>query len=264
MIIDSHLHLPPREKNRSFEDSKRVLLRDLKRNGIDHAILIPDNVPGSKIADLDVALELTKDSKQLFVMGTINVFKEGETALQKLESLFEAKRIVAIKIFPGHDPIYPTDKRLVPVYALCERCDSPIVIHTGWNSNNPEVAKYNDPKHIVKVASKFPRLKIVISHYFWPEVEYCHTVTKPFENIYFDTSGLADDEVTRETGLEKIREVLALTTNERPNGVLFGTDYAMCSIKKHINLVNSLNLSREQKERIFSKNAIKLFKLKLD
>jgi predicted TIM-barrel fold metal-dependent hydrolase len=264
MIIDSHLHLPPREKHRSFEDSKKLLLRDLQRNGIGHAILIPDNVPRSSIGGLDVALGLAKDSKQLSVMGTIDIFKNEETVLQKLDSLFNAKKIVAIKIFPGHDPIYPTDARLVPVYMLCIKYDLPIVIHTGWNSNNPQVARYNDPKHIVKVASKFPQLKIVISHYFWPKVEYCHTVTKPFENIYFDTSALADDEVTRETGPERIKEVLTLTADERPNSVLFGTDYAMCSIEEHVKLINSLNITRARKERIFCRNAIELFKLRLE
>lgn len=263
MIIDSHLHLPPREKDRSFEDSKRVLLKDLKKNSVDYAILIPDNVPGSGIGDLDIALELAKDNRQLFVMGTINIFKGREAVLRKLGSLFDSKRIVGIKIFPGHDPIYPTDTRLGPVYALCVKYDLPIVIHTGWNSNNPQVAKYNDPKHIVKIAGKFPQLKIVISHYFWPEVEYCHSVTKPFENIYFDTSALADSEVIRETGIEKIREVLVLTANERPDNVLFGTDYAMCSIEEHIELINSLDISRAQKEEIFCRNAIELFKLRL-
>jgi predicted TIM-barrel fold metal-dependent hydrolase len=263
MIIDSHLHLPPREKGRTFEDSKRLLLGDLDRNGVHCAILIPDNVHGSCIGDLDVVLGLAKDSEQLFVMGTINILKKEEGVLQKLDSLFDAGRIVAIKIFPGHDPIYPTDTRLGPVYALCVKYDLPMVVHTGWNSNDPEVAKYNDPKHIVKIAAKSPQLKIVISHYFWPRVEYSHTVTKPFENIYFDTSALADEEVTRETGVEKIKEVLTLTADERPNNLLFGTDYPICRIAKHIDLVNSLGISRTQKERIFCRNAVELFKLRL-
>lgn len=239
-----------------------MLLEDLKRAGVDYAILIPDNVVESIIGDMDVALELVKGSKQLFAMGTIDIRKKNETILQKLDSLFEARRIVAIKIFPGHDPIYPTDIRLEPVYALCVKNDLPIVIHTGWNSDNPKVAKYNDPKHIVKVASKFPQLKIVISHYFWPEVGYCHDITRPFGNIFFDTSALADSEVIRETGLEKIREILALTANERPDNVLFGTDYPMCSIEKHVDLINSLDTGKEKKEKIFFRNAVRLFKLK--
>jgi len=135
----------------------------------------------------------------------------------------------------------------------------PIVIHTGANSRNPKPAKYNDPKHIIKVARRFPTLKIVIAHYFWPKVEYCHELVKSYANIHFDTSGLADDEVVEETGLDKIKKVLTLTVEQHPCNVVFGTDYAMCNIKKHIELVESLKISRQAKDKIFSENAIKLF-----
>jgi hypothetical protein len=166
-----------------------------------------------------------------------------------------------VKIFPGHDPIYPTGKRLGPVYDLCVKYDLPIVIHTGPNSRNPEPAKYNDPKHIVKVARGFPKLKIVIAHYFWPKVGYCHELTKPYANIHFDTSGLADDEVVEETGFDKIKKVLTLTVEQRARNVVFGTDYAMCNIRKHIELIESLKISRQAKDRTLSENAIKLFHL---
>jgi predicted TIM-barrel fold metal-dependent hydrolase len=52
-----------------------------------------------------------------------------------------------------------------------------------------------------------------------------------------------------------------MTAKERPGGVVFGTDYAQCSVEKHIALVKSLELSDEAKERIFFKNALQLFKL---
>ncbi len=263
MIIDSHLHLPGVKKERSFKDSKKILLRDLDVNGIDFAILIPDNVPGSNIGDIDVALELTKDERRLFLMGTIDIIKDKKPHLDKLDFLFMHQNIVGIKIFPGHDPIYPTDKRLIPVYKLCVKYDLPIVIHTGWNPSDPGVAKYNDPKHIIKIAEIFPQLRIVISHYFWPNVEYCHDLTKSFDNIYFDISGLADNEVIEETGLKRIKKVLVETVDERPDHVLFGTDYPMCSIMEHIDLVNTLRINEGNRQKIFSGNALKLFKLKI-
>lgn len=88
-------------------------------------------------------------------------------------------------------------------------------------------------------------------------------MTKPFRNIYFDTSGLADEEVIADTGLDKIRKVLTLTANERSDNVVFGTDYAMCSIEKHVELVESLNIDKRTKSNMFSENAIRLFHLKL-
>jgi len=259
MIIDSHLHLPSRREGKTLADSRQELLHELEECKVDYAIVIPDNVPVSEIGSLDEVLDLVENERHLFVTGTINIRKDKEPHILKLDKLFRTERIVAVKIFPGHDPIYPTDKRLTPVYELCVKHNLPVVIHTGGQKQS----KYNDPKFIVKIAEKHPKLKIVIAHYFFPRIEYCHDITSPYENIYFDTSGLADDEVIADTGLQKIKKILAVTTQERPNNVVFGTDYAMCSIRKHIDLIESLPISEELKDRIFSRNSIELFNLKL-
>lgn len=263
MIIDCHEHLPPAKDGKTLEQSKAELLKELDKNKLDYAILIPDNTPQSEIGSLDDVLRLTKNDRRLYMMGTIDIQKRNyPSQIHKLVQLLQTKKIVAVKIFPGHDTIYPTDKRLFPVYEQCINYDLPIVIHTGASSKHPEQAKYNDPKHIIKVARKFRQLKIIIAHYFYPRVEYCHDLTKPYKNIYFDTSGLADDEVIADTGLIKIRKILALTAKERPNNVVFGTDYSMCSIRKHVELIESLKIDRQIKDMIFSENAIELFHLR--
>jgi predicted TIM-barrel fold metal-dependent hydrolase len=264
MIIDCHEHLPSLKNTKTLEKSKAELIQELCKSKVDYAILIPDNTPKSDIGSLDKVLQLVKDNKHLYVMGTIDIQKRDyKSQTQKLGRLFQARSIVAAKIFPGHDAIYPTDKRLLPVYELCVKYDLPIVIHTGEGAKRPNPTKYNDPKYIIKIADKFPTLKIVIAHYFWPKIEYCHDLTKSYDNIYFDTSGLADEEVIVKTGLARIKKILTLTASERPDNVVFGTDYAMCSIKKHIQLVESLEITKRTRDRIFSGNAIELFRLKL-
>lgn len=263
MIIDVHLHLPAIKNKETLEESKKKLIFEMNKNKIDYGIIIPDNVHGSKIGDLDDLLPLVAGERGLFLIGTIDIRTEGKEWIQKLNRLFKKREIIGIKIFPGHDPIYPTDKRLTPLYKLCIEYDFPMIIHTGWNTNDPKVAKYNDPKYIIKIARKFPRLKIIIAHYFWPEVDYCYEITRGFKNIYFDTSALADDEVIEKTGLGKIKSVLERTMRDNPDSILFGTDYAMCNQRKHIKLINSLNISNDDKKKIFYENAIKLFNLKL-
>lgn len=263
MIIDCHTHLPVISSERNFEDSKKIMLEDMKNCGVDFAIVIPDNVHESKIGDLDVNLGIVEGEKNLFLLGTIDIEKDGEDWISKLDSLFGEGKIKGIKIFPGHDPIYPTDKRLVPVCELCVRYDYPLMIHTGQNSNDSDVARYNDPKYIVELAKKFPDLKIIISHYFWPRVEYCYEITRGFKNIYFDTSALADEEVIEASGLDKIKDVLCRSIRDNPESLLFGTDYAMCSFIDHIALIDSLDLTEIDKERVFWKNANKLFRLGL-
>jgi len=149
------------------------------------------------------------------------------------------------------------------VYDLCQTVGMPVMIHTGWNSNHPEAAQYNNPKYIVQVAERFPDLKIVIAHYFWPEVEICFELTHGYAQIYYDTSGLADAEVVEATGKERIEAVLVKTLSEKPRSVLFGSDYDMCSIPDHLRLVLNLPVSAEVKEGILWRNANEVFGFKL-
>ena len=264
MIIDSHAHLPAIHDGFDFKQSLDKLLMDMDRNKIDYAILIPDNIHNSTIGDLAKLIELTAGNSRLFLMGTLDVRTDGTEWINKLDSLMAAGKIHGIKIFPGHDPIYPTDIRLMPIYEMCQKHGMPVVIHTGWNSGNPEASKYNDPKYIVRISDMFPKLKIVIAHYFWPNVEYCYNITRGYDNIYFDTSGLADDEVADETGYELIKDILEKTIHDRPESVIFGTDYAMCDIKKHLDLVDSLGISDDEKQMVLWKNANRLFRLGLN
>jgi len=166
-----------------------------------------------------------------------------------------------MKIFPGHDPIYPTDPRYDATYKLCEEMSLPLVIHSGWNSGAPEVAKFNDPELIARVARQHPTMKIVIAHFFWPEVDYCWEVTRKFSNIYYDTSALADNEVVEATGRDRIKNVLTRVLASNPTRVLFGTDYAMCNRPDHVALIEELPISESVRKAVLCENARELFQL---
>jgi len=262
MIIDGHTHLSYIKDKKAFSEIKKELLSDMDKNGIDYAIVIPDNQKNSNCADLDTIVHLIKDEPRLFTVGTLKINEINKRNLLKIEKLFGKKIIKGFKIFPGHDPVYPTDKRWMPIYKLCLKYNYPLIIHTGINPNNKECAKYNNPKYIVEIARNFPKLKIVIAHYFWPELDYCFETTNGFENIYFDTSALADPEVIKASGgIKKIQEILTKTIKRRNSSVIFGTDWPMCSIKKHIALINSLDITKKEKQKVFYKNTVKIFNI---
>jgi len=261
MIIDAHIHLPVVSESRTYEQAKALLIEDMKKDGVDYAILIPDNLPNSAIGDMPTCLGLVKDTPELFLMGTIDVQTQGRAWLEELERLLSERRIVGMKIFPGHEPVYPTDLRLFPVYELCQAHNVPLVIHTGWSASHPEAAQYNDPKFIMQVTEQYPELKVVIAHFFWPKVDYCYEVTHDCTHIYYDTSGLADKELVAATGRERIQAVLLKILQENPKRIVFGSDYAMCSRRDHLEMVRQLPVAAEIKEGIFWCNSAGLFKL---
>jgi predicted TIM-barrel fold metal-dependent hydrolase len=252
------------EGERDFFDVKRELLDSMERHGISHSIAIPDNVPNPRCADTEALAGVIAGDKRFFMMGTVNIFQDIAPQIKKLEALIAANRICAIKLFPGHDPFYPTDERCQSIYELCARQDIPLVVHTGINTGDTDCAKYNDPKYLVEIAEKYESLKIVISHYFWPQMEYCYELTKDLENIYYDTSAMADPEVVEATGgWQDVLQVLEKTILKKPGNVLFGTDWPMCPVDKHIQLIKDLKLDAETEEKIFSLNAVNLYKLEI-
>ena len=262
MIIDSHTHISVTTKGGSFELSKKKLLSEMKKNKITKAIVIPDNISNPRCADMEAVAKLIKNEPKLSMVASLKIKNINHKNINIIKKLFNKKQALGFKIFPGHDPIYPTDKRWLPVIKLCMRYNLPLIIHTGVNSGNKATAKYNDPKYIIKLARNFKNLKIIIAHYFWPRLDYCFKITNGFGNIYFDTSALADEEIINESGgLKKIKEILIKTILRKSDSVLFGTDWPIGNIKKHIDLINSLPISQLAKESIFSKNAIKLFRI---
>ncbi len=275
MIIDAHVHLSIYQDNvKTLEEALKLLLFEMQQNGITHAIVIPDNIEsGLKIADLTKARELINGYNNLFLLGSPQIIQRGNTELENYKKLLEEGIIKGIKLFPGHDPYNPTDERCQPYYDLLQELDYPVIIHTGEVSSDPNInnpLQYNDPKYIVEVANKYPKLKVIITHYCWPKLEYCYEITKNTPNIYFELAACADGEVLEASGgIEKMREVLKKTVEDRPDKVIYGTDWPMCDwgsksgFAHHIELVKSLGLSQETEEMIFSKNAISIYKLPL-
>lgn len=264
MIIDSHVHISIYDNNASsLQRASDLLLEEMKKNGIGSVIIIPDNIEGSdSIADLDKAIELIGDRKNLFLLGSPQIIQRGSSELEKYKNLLENKKIKGLKFFPGHDPYYPTDERCLPYYELCQKLDVPVLFHTGENSGDSECAKWNDPKYIVEVAKNYPKLKVIITHYYWPKLDYCYEMTKDIPNIYFELAALADAEVIEKSGgIEKIKEMLKKTIFDRPDNVIFGTDWPMCKIEEHIELVKSLGLDNETQDKIFWRNAVKAYEL---
>lgn len=263
-IFDSHLHLPVRNKLDSLEDQRDELIKELEKNSIKGGVLIPDNIEISQIGNLKQCVELFNDVPSVFLLGTVNILEDDlDKKVGELDAYFKSKKVVGLKIFPGHDKHLPNDSRLEPFINLCLRYNKPLVIHTGENSGDSECSKYNDPKYIVEISDKYSGLKIVISHLFWPKVEYCVELTKGYANISYDTSALADDEVVAVTGEEKISNALEDLINKYHKKVLYGSDYGMCSVTKHIKLVKSLDISKKDKQNVFYNNSVKLFELEL-
>ena len=130
------------------------------------------------------------------------------------------------------------------VAAWTENHELPLFIHLYSDS---EVIK------LIEYKKKHPKLKLIVAHLFGLEL----FVTNNFkdENLYFDTSTL---QLISDFRLKKLIDFVGT------DKVLFGTDTpygAKDNMIRNINRINSLDISKKDKELILGLNMKKLLKL---
>ena len=254
MIIDAHLHLPCDDSLITLEDKKVRLLDDLFKESVNGAIVIADSELQSPIGTTGECVELFLNSKNIFVIGGISPLIEFNSGLLQLKEFLKQKLIVGCKLYPGHEAFFMNDDRLTEIFKLCIEYNVPLLVHTGWDN-----AQYNHPKYFTEIAKVYPALRLVICHLYWPNIDLCYSLTSKYQNIYYDISSLAYET----SCLEKTRMSLNSIAQNDVNRIIFGTDYGMCSIKAHIDLIISLDIDDKKKKSILYNNAIDLYKIKL-
>ena len=79
MIIDSHVHIVDFSKKDSFVAATQNLLKEMKLAGISHSIIMPDRKKSRQFAiDMETAVDVLQDIKNLHLIGTIDIFQYQE------------------------------------------------------------------------------------------------------------------------------------------------------------------------------------------
>ena len=157
--------------------------------------------------------------------------------------------------------ISPSDKLLYPYYALAEKYNLPVGIHTGLAGPNHGCPNFRvslgSPILIEDLILKFPKLKIWIMHAGYPFLEETIGIMSVYQNVFIDISAITNPYIVPPKDFYAIMKKLIDAGLE--NRLMFGSDNG--DIKQTIESVNKLDfLSSEQKEKIFYKNAEQFFK----
>lgn len=268
MIIDSHVHIAktPETLQKTLPSVLKSLLVEMKNSRTDHALVIASIADEDKdyFPDTKQILTLTKDVKNLSVIGAISIPDFTKADLQVLEEWLRKKIIVGVKLYPGYQYFYPSDAVCHPIYKLCLKHDVPVIFHTGdtYSINGSPKVKYSHPLHIDEVAADFPDLKIVIAHMGNPWLVDCSEVLYKNKNVYADLSGLVvGDSLKTPYGKLMKQRIQELIWYSSPRKLLYGTDWPLAGMAGYVSFVKSLDISKQDFDFIFYKNAATLFKL---
>ncbi len=146
-----------------------------------------------------------------------------------------------LKLHPDFQRFYADDVEVHKIYRTCQG-RLPILFHAGDNRYD-----YSAPKRIANVARLFPNLIVISAHFGgyhrWDEVD----VYEGLNNVYYDTcSSMFMLSPERATSIMKKLGV---------DRFFFSSDYPMWDHREEFENVMRLDLTEEEREMVFYKNA---------
>lgn len=261
MVIDFHVHAFPDaladkaiaalSKNSGgvqpvYDGRISSLKENLIQNEIDKAVVL--NIatnPHQQEKVNDFAISLLGDA-QIIPFGSVH--PDNPNALQELERLKHAG-VQGVKLHPDYQGFFVDEPRLFPIYEKIAELGLITVFHAGVDIGFPEPV-HCSPERLLRVLDRFGDAPVVAAHFggylLWERVLDVLCRTK----VYLDTAfshGIIPPQYAK--------KILAAHDMDR---VLLGSDMPWSSTRDEIRLLDSLDLSEADKEKILSKNAKRL------
>ena len=261
MYIDFHIHAFADEiAERAI--SKLEITSDLKAytNGkisnaveklekwnIDRGVLLPiATKPSQQTTINDWAADIQKNHSRIIAFGSIH--PEAPDAFDELERI-KSLGLRGIKLHPDYQNFFIDDEKIYPIYEKCGELGLPVIFHAGFDPLSPEIV-HALPKASARAHEAVPQMTMILAHlggmYHWDEVEE-YLVG---EDIYFDTAFIG--------GNIKDEQAERIIKKHGADKILLASDCPWHETTCEIALINRLNITDDEKQMIFHKNAEKL------
>ncbi|MBR6754602.1 MAG: amidohydrolase family protein, partial [Clostridia bacterium] len=151
-----------------------------------------------------------------------------------------------IKIHSDFQHFFVDDENAIEIYKECARLNMPILFHAGDKTTD-----FSTPKRILNIVEKVPNLVIIAAHMcgysVWDEAEK-YLIGAP---VYTDTSEAM-------LGMDE-KGLYNLIEKHGVDRVMFGSDYPLWNTNFAFDEIERIGLSEEEKDKIYSGNAKKVF-----
>jgi predicted TIM-barrel fold metal-dependent hydrolase len=215
------------------EQSMPLMHAEMKQAGVSKAVVWGRTVddPAESSTNDDVANIVAK-YPDLFAGGLAGICLRGsgreviEEAVAEVNRTITKLQLCGITIEPmfGMKPAgSPDQERLYPLYERCEQLGGILGLTISRGSGHDQDLSHCDPVHVDRIARTFPKLRIVVSHAFWPwTVESCGLAFRR-EHVYLlpDMYGV---------GMPGHTSWVELANTVSPDKILFGSAYPIVGI----------------------------------
>ena len=125
--------------------------------------------------------------------------------------------------------------------------------------------KYAHPLNIDDIAVEYREVNFLIAHFGNPWFMDAAEVISKNENVYADLSGFVagSDDYNYVTKYQLPRLKEAVGWIDDPSRLLYGSDWPLTPMKEYIEFIRTLFPNEDDQEKVFCKNALQFFKLKI-
>jgi len=232
-----------------FYDGTVTGLREsMGKNGVDRSVVLNIATNPNQVSNVN-NFAIEKNSEDVIMFGSIHPdFKEYKSEISRLKSA----GIKGIKLHPEYQGFYIDDKAMYGIYECVFENNMILIFHTGVDLGfEPPV--HATPERSGRVLDDFRDGKMVFAHCggfsMWNDVERFLVG----RDVYFDIS-FAVDRMNREQFINMIK-------NHGADKILFASDLPWASPSECIEIMKGLDLTQEEKENIFHRNAKRLLNL---
>lgn len=220
-------------------------------NNLCKAVIIAECGPGTNFSiDSKMIVDFTKENDFFIPFGNIN--PNFHDPIKEFEHSIELG-VKGFKFYPADHSFNPIIKKMMYVYAECEKLKLPIMFHTGLTAQRDTEQKYIKPDDFSLIVKAYPDLTVILAHAgkpHWYEDACRLAIENP--NVYLDTA------------LVKIEDVMKLLEyhSKIANKLLLGSDWPVVGgYSFFIQKYKESSISKENIKKIFFQNAANILKL---
>lgn len=262
-IVDCHTHLNNYTDDPLPVDERwRRLIAQLDKWSLDHALVITSYLANEKRPSVDEVVALAANEPRVSVVEGLSLYGKAPFSLAATEERLRRRDVIALKLYPGYEHYYPTDNICRPIYELAMEYDVPVMIHTGDTYNVRAKVKYAHPLHLDEVAVDHPDLRLVACHLGNPWFRDTAEILYKNPNVYADISGLVLGDVAERFEAwirQQVLEIISFAGD--PDKLLYGTDWPIVNMGPYLRMIEALDLTPDEQEKILWRNTVKVFKL---
>lgn len=263
MLIDFHTHaFPERIAQRAVsglahssggmvpqtDGTLGSLISEMDKDGVDLSVVLSIATnPKQQTNVNNFAMEIDQNDR---IVAFGSVHPDAPDALEELERI-KAAGLKGVKLHPEYQQFYVDDPRMFPIYRKISQLGLITVFHAGHDYG------FSPPYHCMpgalRQAIKWFDTPVVAAHWGGEGcgIEVLDKLCG--ENLWFDLSfgyGAMPKPVAQ-----------AIIDKHGPDKLLFGSDLPWHRPEWELRLLNSLDISAEDREKIFFRNAMKLLGL---